>query len=112
MGPSKSTGTGSPLFTNKSSPLPISCNALPTLPPPTITAGATFLAVEAEKAIATGTTSLRDSERRGRERRVGMEEERANRVVLALAIGGDNGLFGQMLSASLSHGLRKEPMVY
>jgi len=94
MGPSKSTGTASPLFTNKSSPLPISCNALPTLPPPTITAGASFLAVAADAAaIAIGTANLaleteglRDSERRRKEKRAEAEQETANRVLLALAM--------------------------
>uniref|UniRef100_A0A7C9ALY7 Uncharacterized protein n=1 Tax=Opuntia streptacantha TaxID=393608 RepID=A0A7C9ALY7_OPUST len=42
MGPSKSRGTDSPLFTSKSSPSPMSCNILPTRPPPTITAGTTL----------------------------------------------------------------------
>lgn len=47
IGPAKSSGTGSPLLTSKSSPLPISCNALPTRPPPTMTAGTTLVVVEA-----------------------------------------------------------------
>ena len=42
MGPSKSSGTNSPRRTRRSSPVPISCKALPTLPPPTMTAGATL----------------------------------------------------------------------
>lgn len=45
MGPGKSRGTGSPLFTNTSSPLPMSWRAFPTRPPPTITAGKTFVMV-------------------------------------------------------------------
>jgi len=42
MGPSKSSGTGSPRRTRRSSPVPMSCKALPTLPPPTMTAGTTL----------------------------------------------------------------------
>ena len=48
MGPAKSRGTGSPLFTRRSSPEPMSCRALPTLPPPTITAGTTLVAIADE----------------------------------------------------------------
>lgn len=45
MGPSKSAGTGWPRPTRKSRPSPRSCSALPTLPPPTITAGMTAVLV-------------------------------------------------------------------
>ena len=48
MGPAKSSGTESPLFTRRSSPEPMPCRALPTLPPPTITAGATWVAIADE----------------------------------------------------------------
>ena len=45
MGPSNSRGTDSPLRTRMSWPVPMSCKALPTLPPPTMTAGTTLVAV-------------------------------------------------------------------
>ena len=44
MGPSKLSGTDSPRRTRRSWPVPMSCKALPTLPPPTMTAGATLVA--------------------------------------------------------------------
>lgn len=47
IGPGKSIGTGSPLFTSKSSPAPICCRAFPTRPPPTMIEGITFVAVVA-----------------------------------------------------------------
>lgn len=43
MGPSKSRGTGFPLLMRTSLPEPMSCKALPTLPPPTMTAGTTLV---------------------------------------------------------------------
>ena len=51
IGPLKSSGTESPLFTTKSSPLPMSCRALPTLPPPTITAGVTLVLMAVPMAM-------------------------------------------------------------
>lgn len=47
IGPGKSIGIASPLFTSRSPPPPISCRAFPTRPPPTMMEGITLVAVVA-----------------------------------------------------------------
>lgn len=56
MGPSKLRGTDSPRRTRKSWPVPMSCKALPTLPPPTMTAGATLVAGAVTMVVAMAET--------------------------------------------------------